>query len=131
MIDAFTSGGAQLSGGDHSRTLQLGSDLDYVRGKHSLRTGSLLDGGWYRSDSSSNYLGTYTFNNLQAFRAESAEQLHATPRRSEHLVPESSGRCLHPGRHPAAEESDAESWSAIRSANARPATTATSDRALA
>src|SRR4029434_7244101 len=29
--DAFTSGGAQLSGGDHARTLSLGSDLDYVR----------------------------------------------------------------------------------------------------
>jgi hypothetical protein len=68
VLDAFTSGGAQLSGGDHSRTLQLGSDLDYVLGKHSLRTGLLLDGGWYRSDSSSNYLGTYTFNNLLAYQ---------------------------------------------------------------
>jgi len=67
VLDAFTSGGAQLSGGDHARTLQLGSDLDYVLGKHSLRTGLLLDGGWYRSDSSSNYLGTYTFNNLLAY----------------------------------------------------------------
>jgi len=67
VLDAFTSGGAQLSGGDHARTLQLGSDLDYVLGKHSLRTGLLLDGGWYRSDSSSNYRGTYTFNNLLAF----------------------------------------------------------------
>jgi hypothetical protein len=69
VLDAFTSGGAQLSGGDHSRTLQFGSDLDYVVGRHSLRTGLLLDGGWYRSNSSSNYLGTYTFDNLQAFLA--------------------------------------------------------------
>ncbi len=69
VLDAFTSGGAQLSGGDHSRRINLGSDLDYVLGKHSLRTGLLLDGGWYRSDASSNYLGTYTFDNLQAYLA--------------------------------------------------------------
>jgi hypothetical protein len=67
--DAFTSGGAQQSGGQHARTLNFGSDLDYVRGHHSLRTGILLDGGWHRSDSASNYLGTYTFDSLQAFQA--------------------------------------------------------------
>jgi hypothetical protein len=69
VLDAFTSGGAQQSGGDHARTLNLGSDLDYVLGKHSLRAGILLDGGWYHSNTSSNYLGTYTFDNLQAFQA--------------------------------------------------------------
>jgi Carboxypeptidase regulatory-like domain len=69
VLDAFTSGGAQLSGGDHARTLDLGSDLDYVLGKHSLRAGILLNGGWYHSNTSSNYLGTYTFDNLQAFEA--------------------------------------------------------------
>ena len=31
--------------------------------------GILLDGGWYRSDDESNYLGTYTFENLGAFEA--------------------------------------------------------------
>jgi hypothetical protein len=67
--DAFTSGGAQLSGGQHARTLNFGSDLDYVRGRHSLRTGILLDGGWHRSDTASNYLGTYTFDSLQAFQS--------------------------------------------------------------
>jgi hypothetical protein len=69
VLDAFTSGGAQLSGGDHSRLIDLGSDLDYVLGKHSLRMGLLLNGGWYHSNSSSNYLGTYTFDNLQAYLA--------------------------------------------------------------
>ena len=38
-------------------------------GKNSLRAGILFDGGWYRSDSTSNYLGTFTFDNLQAFIA--------------------------------------------------------------
>jgi len=69
VLDAFTSGGAQQAGGNHSRTLQLGSDLDYVLGKNSLRAGILFDGGWYRSDSTANYLGTFTFENLQAFIA--------------------------------------------------------------
>jgi hypothetical protein len=69
VLDAFTSGGAQQSGGIHSRTIDFGSDLDYVLGKHSLRAGVLLNGGWYRSDSSSNYLGTYTFNDLASYLA--------------------------------------------------------------
>jgi hypothetical protein len=67
--DTFTSGGAQLSGGEHARRLNFGSDLDYVRGKNSWRTGLLLDGGWFRSDADANYLGTYTFDNLAAFQA--------------------------------------------------------------
>src|SRR5207245_3712009 len=39
--DAFTSGGAQLSGGEHSRRINVGSDLDYVRGRQSFRAGLL------------------------------------------------------------------------------------------
>jgi hypothetical protein len=67
--DAFTSGGAQVTGGDHARRVNLGTDLDYVRGRHSIRTGLVFDAAWNRSDSASNYLGTYTFDNLQAFQA--------------------------------------------------------------
>ena len=67
--DSFTSGGAQLSGGEHSRRFNVGSDLDYVRGRHSWRAGILLDAGWYRSDAASNFYGTYTFDNLEAFVA--------------------------------------------------------------
>ncbi len=67
VLDAFTSGGAQRAGGDHARTLNLGSDLDYVLGRHSLRMGVALDSIWYHSDSTTNYLGTYTFDNLQAY----------------------------------------------------------------
>jgi hypothetical protein len=69
VLDAFTSGGAQLAGGDHARTIDFGSDLDYVLGRHSLRMGALLNGGWYHSNASSNYLGTYTFDTLQAYLA--------------------------------------------------------------
>jgi hypothetical protein len=67
--DAFTSGGAQVAGGRRSRTINLASDLDYVRGTHSVRTGVVFAGGSYRSDDSANYLGTYTFESLDAFDA--------------------------------------------------------------
>ena len=38
-------------------------------GIHSVRTGLQVDGGTYHSDDSTNYLGTYTFESLDAFRA--------------------------------------------------------------
>src|SRR5215204_1307144 len=59
VIEGFTSGGQQRRGGVRSKTLDLQSDLDYVRGIHSWRTGISVYGGSYRSDDSSNYLGTY------------------------------------------------------------------------
>jgi len=67
--DAFTSGGAQVSGGRHTKTINLQSDLDYVRGKHSFRTGVLVDSGWFNSNDFSNYLGTYTFASQAAYDA--------------------------------------------------------------
>jgi hypothetical protein len=69
VIDAFTSGGAQVAGGRHTRTVNLASDLDYVRSIHSVRMGVVLNGGSFRSDDTSNYLGTYTFESLEAFEA--------------------------------------------------------------
>ncbi|MCX6544961.1 MAG: TonB-dependent receptor [Acidobacteria bacterium] len=67
--DAFTSGGAQQRGGQRSTEFELASDLDYVRGAHSWRTGVLLEGGRYRSDDTTNYLGTYGFASLTDFLA--------------------------------------------------------------
>ena len=67
--DAFTRGGAQIAGGQRSRTFGVGSDLDYVRGIHTLRTGLQLDAARWRSDDTSNYLGTYTFESLDEFLA--------------------------------------------------------------
>jgi hypothetical protein len=69
VTDAFTSGGAQRTGGTHSRDVTVGSDIDYVRGINTIRFGLLADVYLYRSDSNSNYLGTYTFENLDAFEA--------------------------------------------------------------
>lgn len=67
--DAFTSGGAQQRGGQRATELEFATDLDYVRGAHSWRTGLLVEGGWYRSDDTSNYVGTYTFASLADYLA--------------------------------------------------------------
>jgi hypothetical protein len=69
VLDAFTSGGAQVRGGQNRFDLEAASDLDYVRGPHSWRVGGLIEGGRYRSDDISNYLGTYTFASLDDYRA--------------------------------------------------------------
>ncbi|HEY3884759.1 MAG TPA: hypothetical protein VGL62_06115, partial [Vicinamibacterales bacterium] len=47
----------------------LASDLDYVRGINSFRTGLEIDSGRYHTDSNSNYLGTYTFDSLADYQA--------------------------------------------------------------
>ena len=65
--DTFTSGGAQVAGGRHPRNIEFASDIDYVRGIHTVRTGALLEGGWFRSDDSTNYLGTFVFTTSDAF----------------------------------------------------------------
>ena len=67
VLDAQTLGGAQRAGGRHSRDVNFASDLDYVRGIHSVRVGTAIDGNWYRSDETQNYLGTYTFESIEAF----------------------------------------------------------------
>jgi hypothetical protein len=67
--DAFTSGGAQQAGRVHSKNLTFASDLDYVRGINSWRTGVQIYGDWYHADLNNNYLGTYTFSSLEAYDA--------------------------------------------------------------
>ncbi len=67
VLDAFTTGGQQIAGSRRSTGITVASDLDYVRGKHSIRTGMQMDALHLRSDESSNYLGTYTFESIAAF----------------------------------------------------------------
>ena len=69
ILDASTRGGAQVAGGRHPRDVECASDIDYIRGINTVRAGVLVDSGWYRSDDSTNYLGTYTFSSLAAFEA--------------------------------------------------------------
>ena len=74
VLDAFTSGGAQRAGGDHSRLVDVGSDVDYVLGRNSFRAGVSVNGGWFHSNATSNYLGQYTFDNLDAYLANQPSQ---------------------------------------------------------
>jgi hypothetical protein len=70
VLDAFTSGGAQMAGGRQVHELELASDIDIaVRAGHALRAGVLIEGGTFRSDEASNYLGTYTFTSLATYEA--------------------------------------------------------------
>ena len=69
VLDAFTRGGAQRAGGQHTRALTAASDLDYVRGIHSYRTGLEFNVLRVRANDTTNYLGTYTFESVEAFEA--------------------------------------------------------------
>jgi hypothetical protein len=69
VLDAFTSGGAQRRGGNRAVDFEAATDFDYVRGVHSMRAGVLAEGGRYRSDDASNYVGTYTFASLADYAA--------------------------------------------------------------
>src|SRR6185503_14053205 len=66
--EAFTSGGAQRKGGSENKSFTFQQDLDYVRGLHSWRSGVMLDGGFTGTSLSTNYLGTYTFESLDAYQ---------------------------------------------------------------
>lgn len=67
--DAFNAGGAQNSGGRATTNVNVSSDVDYVRGVHSVRMGLVADANAIRSDQQSNYLGTYVFTSLAAYEA--------------------------------------------------------------
>ena len=69
VLDSFTSGGAQVAGGRRSFDVEAATDVDHVRGSHSYRVGLLLEAGRYRSDTATNYLGTWTYSSLDDFRA--------------------------------------------------------------
>jgi hypothetical protein len=69
VLDAFTSGGAQRRGGERRTEIEAATDLDYVRGVHSVRAGVLVEAGRYRSDAIANYLGTFTFASLDDYLA--------------------------------------------------------------
>jgi hypothetical protein len=67
ILDGVTRGGAQVAGGVNQKDIELSSDLNYVRGIHTMRTGIAIEGRHYRTNSASNYLGTYIFSNGETF----------------------------------------------------------------
>src|SRR5688500_3073155 len=69
VLDTFTSGGAQQAGGRRATELEWATNVDFTRGRHSFRAGALVEGGRYRSDARTNYLGTFTFTSLADYEA--------------------------------------------------------------
>ena len=61
VLDGVTRGGAQVSGGRNQRAFDAISDVNYVRGNHTLRGGVELNARHDRTDDSTNYLGTFIF----------------------------------------------------------------------
>jgi len=72
VSDAFNSGGAQQKGRVDGKSVNLASDLDYVRGIHSWRGGVQMYGDWYRATLNNNYLGTYFFSSPDDYTAGKA-----------------------------------------------------------
>jgi hypothetical protein len=69
VLDAFTSGGAQQAGGRSARELEWATNVDWAHRRHAVKMGTLVEGGVYRSDLRTNYLGTYTFPTLADYQA--------------------------------------------------------------
>ena len=69
VLDSFNAGGAQVAGTRHATELELASDMDYAKGRHSARAGFLFEAGRYRSSDARNFGGTFTFSSLDAYFA--------------------------------------------------------------
>jgi hypothetical protein len=69
VLDTFTVGGAQQAGGREAFDVEWATNVDWAKGRHSVRAGTLLEAGRYRSDNRTNYLGTFTFTTLADYEA--------------------------------------------------------------
>ncbi|MDQ3169313.1 MAG: TonB-dependent receptor [Acidobacteriota bacterium] len=69
VLDSFVGGGGQRRGGRDTTSMELASNVDYAKGRHAVRFGFLLESGWYDSDTETNYLGRFTFANLDDYAA--------------------------------------------------------------
>lgn len=69
VLNAFTSGGAQIEGGRRAREFEIADNLDVATRRHAMRFGFLFEAGRYRSDERRNAAGTYIFPSLDAYVA--------------------------------------------------------------
>jgi hypothetical protein len=69
VLDAFSSGGAQVNSARQSWDLEAADNVDFSRGHHSVRAGVLMQAGHYRATDAGNSLGTFTFSSLDAYAA--------------------------------------------------------------
>ena len=126
VIDAFTSGGAQVAGGQHAQDRRSSDPISITCAAITrIAIGMQIDASRWRSNDQSNYLGTYTFESLEAYEA-------GTPRSYTRRIGDPNlalqlpaGRALRPGRHPRPPQPDAQRRRALRSADARRAISTT------
>jgi hypothetical protein len=70
VLDAFTTGGAQISGGRRTRQFQVENELELVvRRSHQMEFGATVSGNSYSVDEIRNTHGTFTFASLDMFQA--------------------------------------------------------------
>ena len=70
VLDAFTIGGAQISGGRRSRDFQLENELEFtVKKTHQMAFGATISGSSYSVDEVRNTNGTFTFASLEMYQA--------------------------------------------------------------
>ena len=70
VLDANTSGGAQVQGGRRSRELEIENETEFtVRRLHQITTGVTITGATESGDEWRNATGTFTFASLDAFEA--------------------------------------------------------------
>lgn len=73
--NAFRSGGAQRSGGRRDQEIEIAQTVDLISNKkHKIRFGFETELGWTRTDRVENYIGTFTFQSLEAYEAGTPQQ---------------------------------------------------------
>ena len=70
MIETFYKGGAGIDSHGSSRTLEVADNVDFNIGRaHAMRVGLLFEGGSYDNFDARNAAGTFTFSDIDAYRA--------------------------------------------------------------
>ena len=70
VLDAFTLGGAQISGGRRSRDFEVENELEFtVKKAHQMMFGATVSGNSYSVDEIRNTNGTFTFASLEMYQA--------------------------------------------------------------
>ena len=70
VLDAFTSGGAQIQGGSRSRAVEVEDELEFTLGRaHQLTATMTINATNFSADERRNENGTFTFASLDAFAA--------------------------------------------------------------
>ena len=70
VLDAFTTGGAQISGGRRSSELQIEDEFEFtIKKAHQVTVGATISGDTYSVDEVRNANGTFTFASLERYDA--------------------------------------------------------------